>query len=64
MKVMTLKETIAWMDKVIFEGTEQDEDFWSNFSDARMHLGAYADLMEKIQRTFVEEDGKHAGKLE
>lgn len=32
--------------------------------DAIYYLREYADLMDKIERTFVEEDRKHAGKLE
>ena len=53
MKTLTLGEVIAWMDKVIAEGTDQDEDFWSNFCDARMYLGFYANLLENIRRTFA-----------
>ena len=52
MKTLTLEEVIAWMDRVIFEGTDTADDFWSNFSDARWHLGEYARLLDAIKRTF------------
>ena len=41
MKMLTLEETIQWMDKVIFEGADWDEDFWSNYTDAIHYLKMY-----------------------
>ena len=41
MKTLTLDETIAWMDEVIFEGKNSDEEFWSNFVDALHYLKEY-----------------------
>ena len=42
---LTLAETIMWMDDCIKCGTELDEDFWSNFSDALMYLRIYGDTL-------------------
>lgn len=48
MKILTLKETIDWMEKCITDGTDQNEDFWSNFSDAFMYLKIYQDLLTQM----------------
>lgn len=49
MKTLTLEETVAWMDRVILEGTDYGEDFWSNFCDASFYLKTYQGLLQKSE---------------
>ena len=48
MKTLTLDETIEWMNKCLFEGTDYGEDFWSNFHDALDYLTVYRKILEAL----------------
>lgn len=50
MEILTLEETISWMEKCITEGTDYEEDFWSNFSDAFMYLQMYRDVLSQFMK--------------
>ena len=53
MKTLTLEETIAWMDKTLFEGTDLNEEYWNNFVDALhylKYLQKYYEMCETSQK--------------
>ena len=50
MEILTLAEVIMWMEDCIQSGTELDESFWSNFSDALMYLRSYGDLVYQMTK--------------